>query len=431
MENTLLGLYRMKKKIVPFYLILFVFFCFEIYATDNPHFYRAYFFEGEPRFERPWLTTFDASLGWGSTRTGRNAQGNKTNVLKIYGPNDMQFLGSNVDTLDPMNPLDQILINLAALPENDGFGKLNSCGKFSIVEATFNFYQNLCNGFFFQSYLPARKLRIRKITFQDLSPETGIPNINNPDWQAFLTNFNAILQQQDLSIEPLDRAGIGDFTFYAGWARNYQNTECLDYIDVDARIGILFPTGKKQNVDRVFDLPQGYDGHWGVPLKFNISIGAYEWLTLGFHLGALFLLERTKTLRVKTDERQNGFFKLTKARIDFDPGSILDLDLYFKADHFAKGLSFLGAYSYNHQKTSCLTPKNKQMVDARIINTDSLYASWNMHIIHFMVEYDFAKRLSEIAPRIGFFYNHIIGGKRIFDTNIIDLFVGFDVCWRY
>lgn len=403
-----------------------------LHAIDNVHFYRANHFWGEPRFERPWLMSWDNSIGWAHATTGRNGEGQKTSVLDIYGNHNMQLLGENVPSLDPANPLDAILIDLTMLGQNGTFGQLSYNARFSLIEAVIDVYQNIYNGFFIQAYLPIRKLEYSGIRFTDLSPDgPQTPNVNNPTWQDFLMNMPAIFQRQKLSTKPLHTVGAGDLSILGGWARNYENTTYLDYIDVDGKIGVLFPTGKKQNPFQVFDLPTGYNGHWGVPLKFNASIGLYEWITMGVHLGALFFVEKTQTVRIKTDNEQSGLFYIPELEAEFDQGSILDLSLYLKADHFYRGSSLTLGYSYNHKNRDCIEPKNPIDFDPIIFNNDARFFGFDQHVFHLLLEYDFADELTDHGPRLGFFYNRTVGGKRILNANLKSFNLGFETLWRF
>jgi hypothetical protein len=48
-----------------------------------------------------------------------------------------------------------------------------------------------------------------------------------------------------------------------------------------------------------------------------------------------------------------------------------------------------------------------------------------------MIEWDFTKKRSDVGPRLGFFYNLIVGGQRIFNTGIKTTYLGFDISWDY
>lgn len=401
------------------------------YLIDNPHFYRANFFWSEPRFECPWLFSFDMNLAGGRAKTGRNSWGENTSILNIYGFQNMQALGKTPG-LDPANPLDAILINLAALPENSSFSQLQFFGKFKTFEGTLNWYQNVCNGFFVQAYLPIRTLTINDTQrFTDQSPDFGSPNINSAEWTTFLSNFPAILSRFNLSNRPTHAAGIGDFTFLVGWARNNQDTEYLDFIDVSAKIGVLFPTGKKANEDEVFSIPLGYNGHFGVPLKFDLSLGYWEWLTVGMHMGALFLIEKSNEIRMKSNLNQSDYFMLLKGKAEIDPGTIWEISTYAKADHIYQGWSFLLGYTYTQKDEDCLEPKDTDLFPKSVVNSNARFQGWNMQVLHFNAEYDFAKKPTDVGLRLGLFYNYIVGGKRIFNTSMADGYFGLDLVWCF
>ncbi len=322
---------------------------------DNPHFYRANFFWAEPRFQKDWLTTVDLSLGGGGTKSSCNQTGHKTDLLNIFGLHDMRLLGKNVSGLDPNNNLDAILLNLVETPERDNFGKLLFKGEFNIIEGVINAYQNVAKGFFVQAYLPIRRLLIKNIQFSDESPEDVIfPNKNTPVWVDFLGNFSQILERHSLGIRNVNRVGVGDFSLLTGWTINYQETEYLDFIDVTAKLGLLFPTAKTSNISNPFDVPLGYNGFYGFPLKFDCSFGYWEWLTWGMHIGALFLFERNKVIPMKTDQEQNGFITITSGEASVDSGTIWDIATYVKADHFFKGLSFYVGYCYTQKDADCI-----------------------------------------------------------------------------
>ncbi len=401
-------------------------------AIDNPHFYRANFFWGEPRFEKNWLTSWDFLISGGSTKKAFNCNGQKTALLNVFGLHAMQNLGADIPCLDEQNELDRILIDLNNLPCRDNFGKLLFKGDFSIVEAVINGYQNLCSGFFLQLYLPIRRLTIQNIQYCDKSPEdTIVPNKNSPEWIQFLGNFSQILARYGRSITNVHRMGIGDLTLLAGWTFNNQDTTYADYYDVTAKFGILFPTGKKRSLRNPFDLPLGYDGFYGMPLKFDCSMGYWEWLTCGAHIGALFLFDRSRCIAMKTAHDQNGFIFLTSGKALVDPGTIWDIAAYTKADHIFRGLSLLVGYCFTLKERDCIKPDTTNIFIPEIVNSDQRFRSWQMHVIHWFLEYDFAHEPSDIGPRIGFFYNWIIGGKRIFDTTMAVASVGIDIEWCF
>ena len=403
-------------------------------AGDNVHFYRASYFWGEPRLERQNFSSFDALFGWGTSHSGRNSKGNKVPLLNVLGLHNMQQLGSQVPNLDPNNPLDQILIDLTNIEPRSTFGKLEFNGRFQIIELYLNAYHTIKNGFFVQANLPVRRLQLSKIHFKDKSPRDLImPSQDTPAWQNFLSNFCQILQRwhfKNVFTKKIN-AGVGDISFMGGWTRNYVDTVYLDYVDVASKIGILFPTGKKRDEDIPFDISLGYNGHWGVPFKFDIAFGMLDWLTLGGHIGVLFLIGKNRKIRMRTSSQQNGYIKLARGNANVKPGSYFDFSLYTKADHFFSGLSILFGYAFNYKEPDCIEPLNKLIFNTHVVNADRQFKSFKQHIFQFMVEYDYAKKLSDIGPRVTFFYNYLFAGQRTFNTSMKGFDVGFDIAWDF
>lgn len=397
-------------------------------AIDNPHFYRATYFYGEPRLGKNNLSSWDVTLAHGSTNQGRNGNGGKTCLLNIFGHNNMLALGEGVPCKSTTDPLDIALINLARLPSRGTFGQLIFNGTFSITEANIFFTHNFNCGLFVEAHMPIRNLQLSDICFKDLSPtDATCPNINTPEWQTFLTLFPQILHKYGLSLASIHHKGFGDASFLLGQTWNYQETEELDYIDFTIKGGILIPTGSTQNENLVFDIPLGYNGHIGIPLSLDLSFGCYDWLTFGVHGGILPFLHRLHTLRLKTNVNQNGFIKLAKGCASVRPGTIFEAGGYIKADHLCRGLSLLFAYSYARQNGTTVNPRSTGIFVPDVVCTDQLYRGWNMGTLNFIAEYDFSKEGCIFGPRVGLFYNRIINGKRIFDTNMVGGSLGLDI----
>jgi len=400
-------------------------------AIDNPHFYRATNFIPqfyEPRLAKPWLASFDVMLGFGSTHKARNGKGDKVPLLDIYGLYNMRVLGVNVPGKDLTNPADIALEQLAQLPANDGFAMLEYHGKFSLIEANFSFTQNIVCGFFVQAHLPVRRISVTDTTFTDLSPGPGsnFPNITTPAWQNFLAEFPAILQKYGVSTAPFHHTGIGDLSVLAGWTNNYEDTLEIDFFDTTLRAGVLFPTGNKINQHIAFDIASGYNGCFGFPITFDAAVGWYEWFTLGLHLGGMPFLGRRADIRMFTDCLQSGMIKLAHGEAHIDPGAIWEANIYMEADHVVCGLSLLAGYNFANKNRDVIDPCDTILFDPTIVNDDPQFLGWKMHTINLRGEWDFASYECPWYPHVAVFYNFIIGGKRIFNTNMAGFEIGID-----
>jgi hypothetical protein len=229
--------------------------------------------------------------------------------------------------------------------------------------------------------------------------------------------------------------GVGDLVIIGGWGVNYEETQELDFVDLSIRIGLLCPTSARTKAERVFDIPLGYNGQWGVPISVSFALGAYDWLTIGTFLGVLPFASTKRTAALKTDPCQSGFIKLATGCACINPGPIWQASTYVKADHVVKGLSFLCGYTFVNKNADRVTPSNNHFSPCSLNNaffntctveTDPQFLGWNMHTMHFMVEYDFTQPKHTVGTRLGAFIHKQLGGKRVFATNLYGGNVGLD-----
>ena len=399
-------------------------------GIDNPHFYRATNMFPEPRIEHDYLTSFFANLEGGTTTKGRSASNEIVPLFDIYGTHNIQKLNSNTLYTDPNNSYDLLLNNLAKLPTRPNFATISLAGSFNIVESNLSFTQNFAHGLFLFFYLPVRKLKINAISSTDLSPDDEIfPNKQTPEWQSVFQDLNPLLANYGINTCPTTSTGAGDLTSWLGWTHNYQDTTTIDFVDVTVMGGLLAPTGKKRDENKLFSLPTGYNGHWAFPLCTMLSVGCYEWVTIGGYLNTLFFLNRDQTMRLKTDSTQRGIIKLAHGNVSVHKGPLINTGIYFKADHFGHGFSLTTAYSFALQKKESLNAKDPALFNCPTINSDSRLAGWNMHTFNFSLEYDFGHEGKKVGNRIGLFYNLQIAGSQTFNTNITGGMYGLDIGW--
>jgi hypothetical protein len=410
-------------------------------AYDNAHFYRATNFLYEPRIEREYLTTMDFILHKGSADKGRNQFHDTVPLFNTWGTSDMQRLGIGVPK-DLTNVYDLILNDLSLIASRcldkhcctcsapQQFATFSINGEFQIIEGIFDFVQNFKYGLYGELYVPMRQLRVTEVCRCDNSPQDNIyPNINTPLWQTFKNNFDNILALHNLHFENVSESGIGDACILLGWTRSFQNIDVLDFVDLDLALGVLIPSGAKKDQNQVFSLPLGYDGHTGAIINAELAFGAFDWLDLGMYFDTIVFGSKKQCIRIKTGQYQSGIIKLALTECSIEKGTQWQAGGYLKFDHFARGLSILFGYSFVNQNSDEISPEDPEEFSPGIANSDDMIQGWKMHTITFGLEYDFAKRGSQFGPRIGFNYNYIAGGERIFLTNTGGGYIGLDIAW--
>lgn len=411
-------------------------------AGDNAHFYRAakgYLIP--PYSDEDWKTSFDASYGFGEAKKGRNSSGKSCNVLDIYGPANILYMKNGVPVQgDPTSYPNTLLTQLSAYQSLAGsdstFGTLSFEGQFCIHELNFNIRQNLKDNFFLDIHLPVRLMKTSDISFVDQSPTSGALTQTIAEWVAVKNNFDTILNAYGYENfqEPQKQNDVGDLSLIVGWQHTDQESfDFVDYVDIAFRGGILFPTGGRENVSKPFSIPAGYNGHWGIPLNFDISVGARDWLTIGFNVGALFFFDETRKHRMKTQNNQAGWLHLAEGEAKAKRGALWNVGLYADFGNFYKGVSGLIGYSFNAQEHSELHPLDTTTFSESIVNSDARLLSWQQHNLHFKLNYDFKENVKDkrYVPRIGIYYDVPVAGKRIFSTYMVGGTIGVDCCWNF
>lgn len=403
------------------------------HAYDQPYFYRAAYFLGEPRFEKAVLTSLDFFGTAGHTRHARNVNGDKTRLFDIYNVHNMHNLADNVS---PSNnsTVNTIVENLRSVeaPSNSLFAHLSFGASCTIAEIVCNLYQNFVHGFFCQCTVPIKHATITAIQPCDLSPyHAPGADQRTPAWVDFLDHFHEIMHAYDLTYRSsFKKNAVGDITGVMGWTHTYEDTIYLDFIDVTFKAGLVFPTAARTDQDLLFDFPLGNDGHLGFPLFAQASIGLYDWLTIGCSTQAIVFADDVRCLRTKTAPEQSGMIMLHKESVNYHRGPLFDATLYIKSDHIPLNFSLLVGYSYTHKRHDFLTPL-RVTSDVTVINNDQRWQGWNMHTLHLMLEYDFTKRDTVVGPRLAALVNIPLGGKQIFDVTMAGIDAGFDMSWNF
>lgn len=401
-----------------------------IMAYTDIQFFRATPLINEPRLERPWLTSVDIAIGHGTTRKSFNSDHEKVPLFDVWGTSNMQQLGAGIN-LDAQNPLDQILLQLQALPSQGTFGTFSTLARFKLTEYSFTLTQNFSRGLFAQIYLPVRSYSVSGVQFVDLSSDDqSTLNKLNPVWLTFLSNFNAILHRYSINTDPVNQTGVGDLVLLGGWTYSYQDTQELDFIDTTLQAGFVVPTAKAKDQNKLFEIPLGYNKHLGFPLRALVAFGAYDWLTIGGSLQTVIFAAKKEDVRLPTSLQQKGLINLATVPAKTRPGTIWVMQTFIKADHFVRGLSLGAGYTYATQQRTDVTPLTQQTTVA-IIKNSPQFAGFAQHTFHTYIEYDFTQQDWKYGPRIGLAYNKILSGKRVFKTDMLQGTFGLEIVWDY
>jgi hypothetical protein len=400
-----------------------------LFGYDILHFYRATPFIPEPRFERDNLCTIDLWLHTGISKKAKNGQSNTVPLLDSFSPVFAKTLAAGVPFLDPNNPLDAILLQLQALPDNQRFSKLSFSGKLITSEAHFFFTKNMPHGFFLQLHLPIRSCEITSVHMTDLSPTAGSntqPNQGNAVWQQFLQQFDAILKRHSVSLKPFEKTVIGNPTFFVGFTHTFLEYPFIDFIDLNLGTGITINTTSRDSSKHVFVEPFFSRSHTGIPFQFRAAVGMFDWLTVCAYTEITFFFARHTKRRVTTATQQGGYIHLAVSDLTVEKGPNIHTVLYIKGDHFIRGFSWTIGYSFAYSGPQREHSTQRSLFPYDAINQNKLLKSWNMHTMHYFIEYDFSAHNATYGPRILIGYDQVLGGKRIIKTGLLTASIGLD-----
>jgi len=428
---------------------------FYTYAVDNPHYYKAPYFNATKSFqEKSWLSSIDVHYAHGDTCNGYDCRGKEVGAFNIYGCHNILYLTSNVPDCASLSTMLQGYVDTlntqrtnfeqATPPERETFGMVEFSGRCQVDELVINWRQNLVANLFVEGNVPIRKVKAGPMKLIDRSPASETPNApytqTDTAWVNFRDNLEAIMNGYGITGYQCgsDTTNLGDITLLVGYQKTFKAlADMFRYITVVVKGGLLFPTGSTRNFGEPFSLETGYNKHLGIPLRADVTLGLSDDIYWGIYGGAIFFSSSThNTYPIKTDARQNGFIKLFRAQVNESKGTLVDLGTYLKLDHFFKGLSFLVGYSFNHRANDslCLSQECSQ-TNNTIINSDARIKSWQMHVLHLFAQYDFGthnnfkKRFWQ--PRVGVFYDYPFDGKKVMTTDMFGGTVGCDISWGF
>jgi hypothetical protein len=410
-------------------------------GIDLANFYRAPLFQGEAkRNVSDWTTHLEARYAQGSTKKSWDTNEVETHLFNMYGPFDLRKLADNVEDLDSKP-------NTKAYAEGEiptlYDGKLKFRGKFEIDELDITLQQNLFWGLYLQAHIPIRKLKISEIDYC----ASVTTNIEHEKLVNFVDNdLDDILAE--FCIEPLksnfERTQVADVLVSLGWNGHCEFPDSkLSALRGFLQAGIIFPSGSRKDINKVFSIPTGYNKNWGAHVRGNIHATLWKKLVLGANAGASIFWRQTHDQRLATSIEQNGMILLEKGRATTDLGTLWDVTVYAKAEHLVGGLSALAGYSYTQQEDSTLllrdeNPLKTALANSDIKNKDEVINSskhtqqWYQHTLHFYAEYDFGAHGKIFGgPAFRISYDYPVIAKHTFNTDMFGgtASVAIDWCW--
>jgi hypothetical protein len=232
-----------------------------------------------------------------------------------------------------------------------------------------------------------------------------------------------------LSSESWQGAGVGDPTLILrwNWAAHLAETQ-IRQLTTALYIGGVGPLGKMRDEDKVFSLPLGNNGHWGVPAGGSLELEFNQPIKVGVGFDILWQAPQSRLQRVKTDMRQTTLLLLDKAFAKLTPGLSWRTHWFVEGHNLWRGLSVRGMYECMVHHDDKLTTPDSNFSDD-IINSAENLKAWNVHQLSGHISYNFKYEFGNapVEPHIQLYYKLPVSGRRMVNSNTI----GFKVDVRF
>lgn len=222
-----------------------------------------------------------------------------------------------------------------------------------------------------------------------------------------------------LSAEPWQAGGLGDPTVILRWNLHQAFAEST-ISDVNAHLyfGFAIPVSKQKDEDKIFSLPLGNDGHWGIPFGGNFELTFISPIKMSMGLDLLWLVAESRQRRVKTDYAHSSLLLLNKTMARCKPGLTWRTSWNMEGDHLWRGLSIRGGYEMTMHHNDTLEIDTEGYSSA-IANSSGRTQSWYVSSLLAAVRYDLSAEFAgaPMAPYVEGFLKFPIAGQNVVNAN--------------
>jgi hypothetical protein len=278
------------------------------------------------------------------------------------------------------------------------------------------------------AFLPFYRVRLSNVGFIDRTQQKTPADFRV---RNLLTgHLTQVIDQlgDGLTLDGWKRTGPGDLNVLVEWMFDFpqRNRPFLKNVDVGGRVGLTFPTGLKQDVDKLMAFPFGYNGAVGIVYGGGLSVTLGDYFKAGFDVQLLSLFGNTRERRIKTDIDQTDLLLLAKTPAYTDYGLIQRFNLFVQAYNIG-GVSLLVGYQFLKKGEDHLA-LNSCDYSSTIANTAISLDEWIVHSAEFNLNYDFSVCQTDpwIIPQASLFARLPFGGKRSIAFTTVGIMLSVD-----
>jgi len=189
------------------------------------------------------------------------------------------------------------------------------------------------------------------------------------------------------------RSGMGDFDAYIRVGDIWDYPLRFRRVDAGFTVGMIFPGGKKREINSVTTVPFGGDGHWGAYFKGDLELELKEDIKAGFLMRFGKRFQKTKNMRLPV-AGEHPLFGALVAPVCVDPGINFLFSGYASIENLRAGLGLRLGVNLCLQESSSFqdlrSDKEKDALPAKL-NAYEDVSRWTSEHICLDVFYDFGK----------------------------------------
>lgn len=378
-----------------------------------------------PDFDGSWPVQLAVFAEGGMHDTAFNCHGDRTSALQIWNGDQ-----NGLAMLDGFADLSTIGQKRAELDADDNGmrghflvnGDLRIDASAELAARWF-----ALKNWSFDCYFALYAMRLKDVCWQDLTR-----NLNDQDartHQLLTDNFaQEVCQLGGLDIGGWRRVGPSDLTLMVQWFNDFEQAkQILKNVRINWRLGLMFPTGLRRDEDKIFALPFGNDGAFGLPFGLGIELTLGPCFKAGIDVQLMHIFGNTRLRRIKTAPGQTDLLFLQKAEAYKDFGITQRFNLYAELHRISYGLSIRMGYQYYKHGDDTLALKSNQF-STQIANTAPMLEEFTMHQILAKINYDFGYHWDDgcVRPQVALYARVPFNGKRAALTTTIGTIISFD-----
>lgn len=290
-------------------------------------------------------------------------------------------------------------------------------GKFDVNNIMLSLRYGIDHRFSVSLHLPILNMHLKHVVWQKA------PGNTNESFDAnLITDFIHELEVAgNMHLFDWHRTGIGDLAGFVWWDQFFpQARPMLRGVNLNARIGFAFPTGKKAEDAYLFCPSFGNGGGVSLIGGGKLELFFTHHIKAGVDVELMHTWGAREELHIKTDPAQTDLLLLDRTCAFKKPGFTQHFTLFLGAQNFYDRLSLITAYQFTKQNESRLF-LNSAAHNTETANSAENLWDWTTHSFDFGLSYDMRDYQKPMPwqPYLGIIFKHGFNGSRAILMNSI------------